>query len=211
MSHLEALKERLKRKPEVKPIQGVRVVLAPHIEENVVKIDIVKQKPFITAEKDEGKRAQEILEKIKQKKLSTVIKKIPEALEPKTSLPSQAPIIEDIKKKKPKRLQDDFIIEEDIEKIPEVLPEGGPRLEEKDIEGEKPDFIVEDQIADVQKEELEFIPKTPRKRTTTKVTKGVIPLGPELMIKIGDTSLPKRLPPIPVFDVKVSSYYMNNR
>jgi hypothetical protein len=31
------------------------------------------------------------------------------------------------------------------------------------------------------------------------------------MIKIGDTSLNKRIPPMPVFDVNVSSYYMNNR
>ena len=31
------------------------------------------------------------------------------------------------------------------------------------------------------------------------------------MIEIGDTPLERRLPPIPVFDLKVSSYYMNNR
>ena len=31
------------------------------------------------------------------------------------------------------------------------------------------------------------------------------------MIEIGDTALERRLPPIPVVDVKVSSYYMNNR
>ena len=48
-----------------------------------------------------------------------------------------------------------------------------------------------------------------RKRTTKKVTRGIIPLGSELMVQIGDTSLAKRLPPIPVFDVKVSSYYIN--
>ena len=31
------------------------------------------------------------------------------------------------------------------------------------------------------------------------------------MIKIGDTLIQKRLPPPPIFDIKASSYYMNNR
>ena len=31
------------------------------------------------------------------------------------------------------------------------------------------------------------------------------------MIQIGDTPLPKRIPPPSIYDMKVSSYYMNNR
>ena len=67
MSHLEALKERLKRKPEVRPNEGVRVILAPPEEREKVSEEKPKIKPIITAEKDEGQRAQDILEKIKQK------------------------------------------------------------------------------------------------------------------------------------------------
>ena len=143
MSHLEALKDRLKRKPEVRPIEGVRVVLAPPIETQVVKIDNVRERPTITAEKDEGQRAQEILEKIKQKKLSNVIKKLPEEL--KLPLPPQAPIIEEKKKKKPKKLGEDIIIEEEPEKFLEELPEGGPRLEEMILE-KGPGFKVEKEL-----------------------------------------------------------------
>ena len=97
--HLEDLKERLKRKPEVKPNQGVRIVLAP--SDAVAPIAPVA-KQIITAERDEGKRAQDILEKIKQKKLSTVIKRLPE--KPKEEiLPPKAPQPIPEKKKKSKK------------------------------------------------------------------------------------------------------------
>ena len=99
MSHLEALKERLKRKPEVRPNEGVKVILAPKVQEETKIAIVQKTKPIITAEKDEGKRAQDILEKIKQKKLTAVIRKIPE--EEKGTLQSKAPVI---KKKKIKYL-----------------------------------------------------------------------------------------------------------
>ena len=39
MSHLEALKERLKRKPEVRPNEGVRVVIAPQIKEDIKNVE----------------------------------------------------------------------------------------------------------------------------------------------------------------------------
>lgn len=208
MSHLEALKERLKRKPEVHPNQGIKVVLAPRIQEEI-KIGVVeKPRPIITAEKDEGKRAQDILEKIKQKKLTAVIRKIPE--EVKQPMDSLAPVIEESQKKKPKKLKQNIIVlEEEAEKMPEELPEGGPRLE--DMLPEKADEVKTDLIVNPDiVEQIDVISK-PRKRTTKKVTKGVIELGPELMIEIGDTPLEKRLPPVPIFDVRVSSYYMNNR
>ena len=203
MSHLEALKERLKRKPEVRPNEGVKVILAPKVQEETKIAIVQKTKPIITAEKDEGKRAQDILEKIKQKKLTAVIRKIPE--EEKGPLPSKAPVIQKETNKKPKKIEEDVIVlEEEGEKIPQELPEGGPRLEEI-----LPEKVVEE-LGGPALEEVEIKTK-PRQRTTKKVTKGVIELGPELMIEIGDTPLERRLPPIPVFDLKVSSYYMNNR
>ena len=218
MNPLEALKERLKRKPEVQFNPGVKVILAPPTEEQkivgekIVGEDIIK--PLITAEKDEGKRAKEILEKIKQKKLSLVIKKLPEEI--KQPLPSKAPIIEENIKKKPKKIQKEpIILEEEIQKpiLVDELPEGGPRLADTNVMEE----IPMEQIQMKQKGEdiidigLAEEPVKPRKRTSKKVTRGVIPLGPELMVQIGDTPLAKRLPPLPLFNVKVSSYYMNNR
>jgi hypothetical protein len=181
-------------------------VIAPPVEEMALVVR-EKVKPVITAEKDEGERAKDILEKIKQKKLSTVIKKLPEEVTEK--LPTKAPIIQQEKIKKPKKMPKEFIIlEEEGEIQPEELPEGGPRLEDLKIQDinlnspEKKTIFEEEQVIEKVK---------PRKIRSDKIIKGVIPLGPELMIKIGDTSLAKRLPPLPVFNVNVSSYYMNNR
>jgi len=208
MNPLEALKDRLKRKPEVQPNPGVKVILAPPTEEKGAIVE-EKTKPLITAEKDEGKRAKDILEKIKQKKLSSVIKKLPEEI--KEPLPSKAPVVIEEKKKKPKKiLKESVILEEEKEKVIEDLPEGGPRLEEEPMVEDVP-LVPEVPIIEEQVDEEFVVPTKPRKRTSKKVTRGVIPLGPELMVQIGDTPLAKRLPPLPVFDVKVSSYYMNNR
>ena len=55
------------------------------------------------------------------------------------------------------------------------------------------------------------VPKKPT-RKTKKVEKGVAILGPETIVTIGDTDLRKRLPtPKAPINIKVSSYYMNNR
>ena len=208
MNPLEALKERLKQKPTVQPNQGVKVILARPTEEKVAVIE-EKIRPIITAEKDDGTRAKDILEKIKEKKLSMVVKKFPE--ERKEPMESQAPIIKEQQIKKPKKLpKKTVILEEELDKpVVEDLPEGGPRIEEfvKPVdalleEGEKEEPIIEEILLETQKL---------KKRIFKKVKKDVIPLGTDLMIQIGDTPLPRRLPPLPVFDVNVSSYYMNNR
>jgi hypothetical protein len=94
------------------------------------------------------------------------------------------------KLKKPKKLQKDTIV---LVEEAENNPADEAKIPLQEAEAE---------------EELVI---NPRKRSTKKVPKGVIELGPEHMIKIGDTRLEKRLPSIPVFDMKVSSYYMNNR
>jgi hypothetical protein len=198
---MKSLLDRLKHKPIVQPNVGVKVIIAPPITESVAVKEVVK--PLITAEKDEGKRAMDILEKIKQKKLSIVTKKFPE---PEIqAVISKAPIIEEPKKKKSKKLPKESILlieeeEKDNDNLGQ-LPEGGPRLEEPGEEpgeetGVKPGALVVEGV---------------KKRISKKVVRGVIPIGPELLIKIGDTSLEKRLPPSPELNLMVSSYYMNNR
>ena len=87
MNHLETLKDKLKLKPNVLPNPGVKVVIEPLSGE---KNKAMKQ--LITAERDEGKRALDILDKIKQKKLTSVSKKFPEPIKEITL--SKAPILE---------------------------------------------------------------------------------------------------------------------
>lgn len=55
-------------------------------------------------------------------------------------------------------------------------------------------------------------PAEPKKRKTEKVVKGVVELGTENMIEFGETALKKRLPlKADKIDLRVSSYFMNNR
>ncbi len=236
MNPLEALKDRLKVKPKVEHKVGVKVIIAPPAEEakkeeinkpislkdeestnNQVEQEVPIKRDLkrteILVDKDDGKRAQDILEKIKQKRLTAVIQKNPEApKQPLLPKPSVAPVIQEPTKKKPKRLSQDILLVEEVEEPKIDLPEGGPRLEIKDnINANKPialDGIVEEPL----KEEEIFVERPkPRKRIAKRAEKGVKEIGPEIMITIGDTPLPKRLPPPSIYDMKVSSYYMNNR
>jgi hypothetical protein len=78
-------------------------------------------------------------------------------------------------------------------------------IEEENVDDEGKEKEKEKEIIKID------VPKT-KPRKTTKVEKGVAILGPETIVNIGDTDitarLPKRSPPI---NIKVSSYYMNNR
>ena len=132
MNTLETLKERLKIKPEVQSNIGVKVILARPIEEKTTGVKTTGVK--ITADKDEGTRAKDILDRIRQRKLTIVTNKLPEPL--KEHIPSMAPpLVEEIKRK-PKKLKTDLLlVEEEPEKI-DNLPEGGPRLEEEANEEE---------------------------------------------------------------------------
>jgi|SaaInlStandDraft_2_1057019.scaffolds.fasta_scaffold00099_33 hypothetical protein len=77
-------------------------------------------------------------------------------------------------------------------------------------EEEKKDEDVIDAEAEV--EEQIVIRPVKKPRITKKIEKGVAIIGPEMKSVIGDTSvvqrIPKKSPPI---NIKVSSYYMNNR
>ena len=218
MGHLEALKERLKYKPDVQPMEGVRVILAPPLQEDKEKAPTEKRgMPIITIEKDDGKRAQQILEKIKKNKISNVIKKLPEeGKQPIIMQEPQAPVEKPKPMQKIKKLKKSFIIEEEEDDMPEELPEGGPRLEEvraeEEVKGKEEEAKGEEEEVKGKEEEAKAI-EAPRKRDrlVPKITKDIVPLGTNMMIKIGDTPLPKRLPALPVFNNKVSSYYMNNR
>ena len=97
------------------------------------------------------------------------------------------------------------------------LPEGGPRLQE--LQPQKlileQDEIVDQPIVPVENVVVEkavvenVVVEKPQKKK--RAEKGVVTLLPGAMVQVGDTSLKKRLPPPPVYNLKVSEYYMNNR
>ena len=209
MNPLETLKDRLKVKPIVQYNQGVKVNIVPAIKEGQ-NIPNKEMKTFIIAEKDDGNRAKEILEKIKKKQLSAVIKKFPET--PEVLLASNAPIIEDISKTKKTQIRplkkSTILLEE--QEVEENVLQGGPTYEHLQEQKEEQPQLQEIQEEEEEEEE-ELIITKPKKRVSKKATKGVIELGPEMMVQIGDTPLSRRLPALPVYNIAVSSYYMNNR
>jgi chemotaxis protein histidine kinase CheA len=179
MSHLEALKQRLKMKPEVRPNEGVKIVIGKPIDKDNGPTAIILNK-------DNGEKAQDILERIKMKKLSNVVRKLPEEEKQIKPIVSKAPVVKNIIKK-PQKIQKLLVLEEEEEKKEPQIDEEG----EEEMIGEEEE-------------------QKPREKVK-RIKKGVVTLGPKDMIQIGDTSLPKRLPPNPVFDIRVSNYYMNNR
>jgi len=195
MNSLETLKERLKIKPVVQSTQGVKIVLATTGQKEEIK------PTKIVADKDDGKQAQLLLERLKKHHQTIVREKYPTKeveVEQRIPIPEERPKI-----KKPIKKKEILIIEEEPEVV-QLLPEGGPMLDEVKQGQKEP----QEELEEV---DLDIIPVQPRKRITKKVPKGVIHLGTEQMIQIGDTPLPKRLPPPPKYDLKASSYYMNNR
>jgi hypothetical protein len=186
MKPLDTLKDKLKIKPIVEHKEGVKVVIGQ------------KQTQIIIQDEDEGKRAQDILERMRKYQLTNVRAKFPEAEPKKTPEPTVKPTVKPKVKKAPVKL----ILEEELEKqdidIDFGLPKGGPQLEEKE-EPEEPEEII-----------FEELPK-PKKRITKKLAKGVVEMAPHHTIQIGDTTIPQRLPKPPRYELKTSTYYMNNR
>jgi hypothetical protein len=210
MNPLETLKERLKIKPAVQSSEGIRVVIG-----TTDVTEGVKPKTKITEERDNGQRAKEILERMKQRKLTHVVAKLPTPVEDVKQMESKAPVVEEeivsVIRKKPRKAKVSLVLEEEPI-VEENVPEGGPQLEAVAVAlSERERRGYEEPGPPVEEEEIEVLTVKPRKRTTPKVVRGVIPLGPDSMIQIGDTPLPKRLPPIPKYDLKASTYYMNNR
>lgn len=180
MNPLETLKDQLKLKPRVHERDPV-----------VVRFEKTIPDTTIVDKRDEGYNRDQLLERIKQKKLSKVVSKE----KPITIVESRAPeVIEIVKRPKIKKLKTvkQFTIVED--------------------EGEPEKGREEDQNLGQEEEPIEIDIQPTKKRRTKKLEKGVVELGAEHMIEIGDTPIKKRLPVNPpTIDIKVSSYFMNNR
>lgn len=188
------IQDALKQKPIIKPREDIKVVITA--QPNAPSINIA-QKTKLSTDMDNGQQAKYALELLKQRKIIGVSEKFPEKkfefMEPK------APIIET---KKPiiKKLTGKTVgLEEDVALEGEMIPVMG----EKGLE-----MVPQEQ----GQEQIEIIAKPRRRREPAKrVDRNVIPLGPEAMVLIGDTPLPKRLPAPPEYNLVEPQYYMNNR
>jgi hypothetical protein len=212
MNPLEALKQKLKVKPDVKEKEKVAVVIKGEkqktsgpikkvereqleLEEFVPEVeteerDIVKDPrtivkgPLIVDQTDKGFDRASLLEKLKASKMSKV---------------SVKPLIEEL---------------EESKTVEPVLP-----LQIKRAKKVKLPLIIEEEEVEERKEglekEREFITiEEPKKRgrKTKPVEKGIAVLGPETVLDLGDEQITRRLPKkVPPVIIKVSSYYMNNR
>jgi hypothetical protein len=219
MSNLEKLKQKMMIKPKVEEREKVAVVIktvkAPKKSTAMIseskEVEGEKNNkgiigvPLIVDETNKGFDRNTLLDKLKQSKLTKV---------------SVKPVIE-MSEKMGEKMNETM---ESISKKPEELFKKAKRItkgitkglakgnllvieEDEEEEGEKEkENGLEDQ------EEIIIKPTKSKTRITEKIKKGVAVLGPEIMVQIGDTNIvdriPKRKPPI---NIKVSSYYMNNR
>jgi len=202
MSNLEKLKQKMMIKPKVEEREKVAVVIktvkaTKKVEgEKDNKGIIAPSVPLIVDETNKGFDRNTLLDKLKQSKLTKV---------------SVKPVIEMGEKMNEKM--------ESISKKPEELIKKAKKITKGLTKG-KLLVIEEDEDEEEQnkndgleeEEEIIIKPTKSKTRITEKIKKGVAVLGPEIMVQIGDTNIvdriPKRKPPI---NIKVSSYYMNNR
>jgi len=241
MNPLEALKQKLMVKPTVEERERVAVVIKgekkpakfkPKIEkQEIVNPELEKPKQ---EELEEGEELEEVivkprinetlivdetyrgfdrdtlLQKLKESRLTKVITK-PQVEEMEKKLQIEPILGPPVKKAKKIAIKKPLLIEgEELE---------GPGKEESEEFVMQPKkklgFIIEEDEKQEQVLEPEIVPvEAPKKRVrkTQKPEKGVAILGPETIIKIGDTSITSRLPKkTPPVLIKVSSYYMNNR
>ena len=194
MSHLEKLKQKLMVKPELKDREKVEVVIKA--KELDSKDDSNIKETIIIDKTNEKFDRQKIIDNLKKKNALKVHKKIIEFDKKeiennlKKTLPPKPVIVDDKKLKKQKKKQ--ILIEESDDEI--------------DINKE------EEKNEDNNQKPIKDIVPIKKGRTTKKPVKGVAVLGPENNILIGDTPLASRIhkPKDPI-NIKVSSYYMNNR
>jgi hypothetical protein len=230
MNPLEAIKQKMMVKPQVEERQRVAVIIkgeqkrrgpSPKEKEKEdeqpiseiiedkneeKKEEEEKKRPLIVDETYKGFDRETLLKRLKESKITKVVTKpIIEEAEKKNVI---EPLPLPVKKAKKIDIEKPLIIEGDEEqevKQPELMPK------------KKVAFIIEDEEEEEGKvkEEEPPIPvkvQKKRERKTTKVEKGVAILGPETFIELGDTRLTERLPKkSPPINIKVSSYYMNDR
>jgi hypothetical protein len=181
MNVITSLTDVIQNQPEKVEEEGEKAEEEEEEGEKVEEPATVKKRPLIIDVSDKGFDRDTLLKKLKESKLTKV---------------SIKPAIERAEEIKP---TPEFI-EPSVKKAVKIKQKLPLIVEEDDEEGAEKTEVVP----------IKAVKKTARK--TEKIKKGVAVLGPETVIDFGDTDLTKRIPkrsePI---NIKVSSYYMNNR
>ena len=222
------VKDKLKQKQIVNPHERIEVVLEKEKEKEKEKEERIPEKKTEKTQKQRGvtlivderdtKRgitaveADDIMKKLRDKRLSKVTVRFPEEEKEREEAISKTLVERERetakKAKKPKKLKTQFILEDEEEKEGEGEGEGEKEKEEMEL-------VIEEEGA--EGEQITTKTKTKRQtsrgeRLTEKVKKGVAVLGPEEWVDIEGKSIFKRLPPKEAaVKVKLSSYYMANR
>ena len=205
MNPLESLKEKLRVKPIVEAHEKVMVAIPiPNAPEKVV----LKKVTIMDERGSEFNRAALLL-KLKDAKLSKIIQKptikfavIPEE---EVSLP----------KKKAKKISKKIIFSLEEEGIPIIPSKKEGKVGEIEEEGERKEKKEEEKVEEPEKGEKEEDIEgevVVKKRRTKRPVKGVIIIPPEEWVEIEGSPALSRLPvKKPHVNIKVSSYFMNNR
>ena len=222
-----AIISKLKNKPVPKLNTGINIIVsgeqepgaaaeqgAAAAEPKAAEIKMVEQK-------DDGQRAKDVLERLKQSRLTGIIAKMPRPVAKEVIELSKAPepVALETQRVKPKPKQRKLVLTEDLDAskiLAENLPEGGPKL--ADLNPQKLTTVEQEQGA-VEQEQGAIVVEpgaaaaneSEKKKSKPRLEKGVVTILPGKMVQIGDTPLRNRLPPPPVYRLKVSDYYMNNR
>ena len=225
MNPLDNLKQKLMIKPIVQERERVAVVIKGDKKDikgkefegdkNEKKIEDEekgkREKPIIVDETEKGFDRNALLRKMAESK------KLKVTVMPAVDIEKKR-VIETLPEpsvKKAKKLEQKFIVEDEPEEeAAELIGEKEGEQKEEKEEEEEEIFILKPKKVQL-KETAEIIPvEAPKKkvRRTEKPEKGIAVLGPEVVVEMGDTELtsrlPKRSPPV---NIRVSSYYMNNR
>jgi hypothetical protein len=215
MNPLELLKEKLRVKPIIEEKQKVSVAIpianAPETVE-ISKIKIIDER-----DKETNFSRKELLERLKENKITAV------SIKPtlKSEIPFEKAIITE--KKKPKKLQkkvilkieeDDYNLENEKRQENQLDYEKKTLKDEKEakIEENKGELDEEERKMEEREREKEKEKEEPKKRRTKRPIKGVSLIPPEEWVDIDKIETIARLPPKkPHVNIKVSSYFMNNR
>jgi hypothetical protein len=236
MNPLDELKQKLMVKPTVEERERVAVVIKG--EKTNIKPKVAKKKPP-TKEVEEGEEPEEeAVNDETERKMLVTIGKFPIIVDETQNGFDRMTLLKKLKESKMSKVTIKPVLEKPQEKEVEPVPLPTPVKKAKKIEVARPLLIEPEEGLEESSEEFilppkkkvafaeeqdipeEVIPeqvitvKVPEKkqRITKKPEKGIAILGPETIVKIGDTDITKRLPKkTPPILIKVSNYYMNNR
>jgi len=192
MNPLELLKDKLRVKPIIEEHEMVPISVPNATTQE--KVEISKVTFVDERNKDTGFSRKELEKRLKENRMATVLLKptIKASVKSETEHEPETPIIE---KKKAKK----------ISKSLGVLRLVGEEEEEK---REK----AQEEKEEKEEKEKEKEAEEPKKRRTKRPTKGVTIIPPEEWVDIDKMETIARLPPKkPKVNIKVSSYFMNNR